>query len=195
MPSNAASTPHTAVMAHHHEVFDAQLVHRVLDGGQAVQVGRHHHVGHVAVHKHLAWLQAGDLVGRHPAVGATDPHVLGLLLRQQAGEEAGRSRSIWAAQARLWTNRSSMEVGMAGCALALSNGGSAPGASARSAGFSKQLAADQHAPDLAGARPNLVQLGIAPEAAQRVLVDVAVATDRSARLRPPSRWPSRHTRG
>ncbi len=35
-----------------------------------------------------------------------------------------------------------------------------------SAGFSKQLAADQHAADFAGAGTNLVQLGIAPQAAR-----------------------------
>src|SRR3990167_6321128 len=44
-----------------------------------------------------------------------------------------------------------------------------------SAGFRKQLAADQHAADFTGAGTNFIKLGIAPEAAQRVLVDVAVA--------------------
>src|SRR5262245_48918760 len=39
----------------------------------------------------------------------------------------------------------------------------------------KQLAADQHAADLRSAGANLVQLGIAPQPAQRVFVDVAVA--------------------
>src|SRR6185312_16812601 len=41
--------------------------------------------------------------------------------------------------------------------------------------LAEQLAADQHAPDFAGARADLVQLGVAPQATQRVLVDVAVA--------------------
>src|SRR5690606_13608336 len=47
--------------------------------------------------------------------------------------------------------------------------------SAGSAGLVEQLAADQHAADLAGAGTNLIELGIAPQSANRVFVDVAVA--------------------
>ena len=79
----------TAVVANHHQVLNLEPVDRVLYGRKAVQVGRHHHVGHVSVHKHLAWLQAGNLVGRYAAVGAAYPHVLRLLLRQQPGKETG----------------------------------------------------------------------------------------------------------
>ena len=39
--------------------------------------------------EHLARLQAGDLVGRHAAVRAANPHVFGFLLRHQAGKKAG----------------------------------------------------------------------------------------------------------
>jgi hypothetical protein len=46
----------------------------------------------------------------------------------------------------------------------------------------EQLAADQHAADFAGAGADLVQLGVAPQAADRVLVDVAVAAQRLDRL-------------
>ena len=49
----------------------------------------HDDVGHVAVHEDLAGVEPGDLVGRHAAVSAADPHVLGRLLLRQAGEEAG----------------------------------------------------------------------------------------------------------
>ena len=56
------------------------VLHRKLNGGQRVQVGVHHHVGDVAVHEDLARVQPRDLVGRHAAVGAADPHVLGRLL-------------------------------------------------------------------------------------------------------------------
>ena len=82
---------HTAatIVTDHHEVFDVQLIHCVLDGGQAVQISGHDHVGHVAVHKYLTRLQARDLVGWHTAVRAPDPHVLGLLLGQQTCEKAG----------------------------------------------------------------------------------------------------------
>src|SRR5574343_788393 len=54
-------------------------------------------------------------------------------------------------------------------------GGGAMLATRPSAGFREQLAANQHTTDFAGARTNLIQLGVAPQAAQRVFVDVAVA--------------------
>src|SRR5580765_1091720 len=41
----------------------------------------------------------------------------------------------------------------------------------------EQLAPDQHAPDLAGAGADLVELGVAPQPAERVVVDVAVAAE------------------
>src|SRR6218665_2501928 len=78
-----------AIVADHHQLRHIHLVDGVLDGGQAVQIGVRHHIRHIAVHEHFARLQARDLVGRNAAVRAADPHVLGLLLRQQAGEEPG----------------------------------------------------------------------------------------------------------
>src|SRR3546814_9750570 len=42
----------------------------------------------------------------------------------------------------------------------------------------EQLAADQHAADLAGAGADLVELGIAQQAARRIVVDIAVAAQR-----------------
>jgi hypothetical protein len=47
---------------------------------------------------------------------------------------------------------------------------------------SEQFAADQHAADLAGAGADFVQLGVAPQAAGRVFVDVAVAAEDLDRL-------------
>src|SRR5690606_12365834 len=44
------------------------------------------------------------------------------------------------------------------------------------------FAPDQHAADLRGAVANLVQLGVAPQAPGRILVDVAVAAEDLARL-------------
>src|SRR5690606_12106495 len=51
-----------------------------------------------------------------------------------------------------------------------------------SCAFLEQLAADQHTADLAGAGTDLVQLGIAPQPAGRVVVDVTVATEDLDRL-------------
>src|SRR6476661_2243304 len=79
-------------------------------------------------------------------------------------KKPGRERSISAAQARLWSKRSWIVV-MLELSFRLSHG------------FREQLAADQHAADLAGAGADLVQLGVAPQPAQRVVVDVAVAAE------------------
>src|SRR5690606_12707013 len=44
----------------------------------------------------------------------------------------------------------------------------------RSGGFVEQFAPDQHAPDLAGARTDFIQFGVAPQTARGVIIDVAV---------------------
>src|SRR5258706_913229 len=49
-------------------------------------------------------------------------------------------------------------------------------------GFCEELAADEPAPDLGGAGADLVELGVAPEAPGRRLVDVAHAAERLDRL-------------
>src|SRR6476469_8975960 len=48
--------------------------------------------------------------------------------------------------------------------------------------FGKQFTADQHATDFARARSNLVELGVAPQATRRILIDVAVAAKRLYRF-------------
>ena len=60
-----------------------QHIHGELDHRQRVQVGVHHEVGDVAVHEELTRQQADEFIGRHAAVGAADPQILGLLLGQQ----------------------------------------------------------------------------------------------------------------
>src|SRR6218665_1086348 len=99
---------------------------------------------------------------------------LGVCCFTRPVKNPGHSRSIRAAQARLCTNRSSIDevMGFAGWLRGLPAGGARGGGST---GFGKQLAADQHAADLAGAGADLIELGIAPQAAQRVVVDVAIA--------------------
>jgi hypothetical protein len=47
----------------------------------------HHHVGNIAVYKNFSRCQADDFVGWYAAVGAANPHVLGLLLIGKASEE------------------------------------------------------------------------------------------------------------
>src|SRR5438309_1851792 len=82
---------------------------------------------------------------------------LGVCCLTRLVKKPGRVRSISAAQARLWAKRSSMVRGM----LVLC-----------SHRFRKQLAPDQHPADLARAGADLVQLRVAPQAPERVFVDV-----------------------
>jgi hypothetical protein len=74
-------------MTAHDDVAHLEHVDRKLDGREAIEVRVHDNVGHVAVHEHLAGGQAHDLVGRHAAVRAPDPQVVGPLLSGQPGEE------------------------------------------------------------------------------------------------------------
>jgi hypothetical protein len=76
-----------AVMPHHHDVLHLEVIHRKLDDRQRVQVRVHHHIGHIAMHKHLARIQPRDFIGRHAAVRTANPEVLGRLLVRQLGEK------------------------------------------------------------------------------------------------------------
>ena len=78
-----------AVVAHHHDVLDLQVLDGKLDGGQSVQVGVHNQVGDVAMYKHFTRVQARDFIRGHAAVSTTNPHVLGALLLRQAAEKPG----------------------------------------------------------------------------------------------------------
>src|SRR6516165_8507169 len=46
----------------------------------------------------------------------------------------------------------------------------------------KQFTTDQHATNFACACSNLIELGVAPQATRRILIDVAVATERLDRF-------------
>ena len=77
-----------AVVPAHDDVLDPQRLDGELQHRHAVEVGRIDDVRDIAVHEHLAGLEAGDDVGRHAAVGAADPQVLGGLQGGQAVEVA-----------------------------------------------------------------------------------------------------------
>src|SRR5690349_7305166 len=77
-------------------------------------------------------------------------------------KKPGRSRSICAAQARLWAKRSCMDGVICAIFACRPYVRSRTGQTLHRLG--EQLPADQHAPHLAGARADLVQLGVAPQA-------------------------------
>ena len=81
-----------AIVAAHDDVLDPQHVDGVLQHRQAAEVVVQHEIGDVAVHEQLARREADDLVGRHAAVGATDPQEPRRLLRREFAEEAGLAR-------------------------------------------------------------------------------------------------------
>jgi hypothetical protein len=66
----------------HLEDIDRELRH-----GQAIKIGVNHEVGDIAVDEQLAWGHTHYLISRHPAVGTTDPQVLGRLLPRKVDEK------------------------------------------------------------------------------------------------------------
>ena len=73
----------TTVMPHHHDVLDPQMLDSKLNHRQGIQVGGNHHVGHIAMHEHLARVQAHNFIGGDSAVRTPNPQVFGRLLFRQ----------------------------------------------------------------------------------------------------------------
>lgn len=71
--------PATAIVSAYDYMLDLQLIHGIFQYGQQIQIGMHHHIRHVAVHKNLSGLRAGDLIGGYPAIAAPDPKKFGCL--------------------------------------------------------------------------------------------------------------------
>src|SRR4051812_32521561 len=119
----------------------------------------------------VIWL-AGTRLSEHPI------HMyLGACCFVSDEKKPGRSRSICAAQARLWAKRSESEAMGLLWTVVQKGAGTCAYLGAGLHRLREQLAADQHAADFAGARADFVQLGVAPQAPQRVFVDVAVAAE------------------
>ena len=69
---------HTAavVVSTNNDVLHLQMKHSILQNGQQVDVGMHHHVGDVTMHENLTRLCSRDSIRRHPTVATTDPEKL-----------------------------------------------------------------------------------------------------------------------
>ena len=78
-----------AVMAADDDVLDLEHIDGELHHREAIEVGVDDDIGDVAMDEHFAGREADDLVGRHPAVGATDPEVAWGLLARKPFEELG----------------------------------------------------------------------------------------------------------
>ncbi|GAB4137811.1 MAG: hypothetical protein Fur0037_03150 [Planctomycetota bacterium] len=77
-----------AVVAADDHVADPKDADPEIEHGHAADVAVHDEVRDVAVHEDLPRIEARDLVGRYPTVGAADPQKARRLLSRQRAEEA-----------------------------------------------------------------------------------------------------------
>ena len=82
--AHAAAT----IVADDNDVLDLEYVDGELHHRQTVEVARYDHIRNVAMHEDFARVEAGDLVGRHAAVGAAYPEIFRVLLIGEATEIA-----------------------------------------------------------------------------------------------------------
>lgn len=80
---------HTAatVVTTYDDVFDLENIDGVLQYSENIKIGFLHDVSDVAMHENFSGREAGDLVGRHAAIGASDPQVFRRLLIGKALEK------------------------------------------------------------------------------------------------------------
>ena len=78
-----------AIVTADDDVLHLEHFYRVLQHGEAVEIGMYHQIGDVAVDEDVPRQQPHQLVGGDPAVGTTDPEVFGGLLGRKSGKEIG----------------------------------------------------------------------------------------------------------
>ena len=83
------------------DVLDLEVLHRVLDDGQRVEVGGNQDVGDVAVDEDVAGVQSENGGLRAARVGTSDPQDLGGLAFTETFEESGISFSNGSAPLRV----------------------------------------------------------------------------------------------
>jgi hypothetical protein len=77
------------IVADDEDVLHLEMVHGELDDGHAVQIAMDDDVGDVAVDKQFPREQSDNLVRGDAAVGAADPHVLGILAGGEFRKQCG----------------------------------------------------------------------------------------------------------
>ena len=77
--SHRGQNPSTAVVTTHDDMAYFQYVHRIVQHSQKVHVVDIDEIGYVTVHKNLAAVRAGDLVGGDARVGTPYPQKIGTL--------------------------------------------------------------------------------------------------------------------
>jgi hypothetical protein len=76
-------------MATDNDVTNLQNIDGILKNGQAIGVAGGNDVGNIAMDEKLSGKQPDDFIGRHAAVGASDPQILRLLQMGESLEEPG----------------------------------------------------------------------------------------------------------
>lgn len=74
-------------MPTHNHLLHLQMRNRIRDHGLTRQVGGRQHIGDVAMHEDVAWLEAQEGGFRDPAVGAADPEDLRGLAFAELGHQ------------------------------------------------------------------------------------------------------------
>ena len=87
-PIHGRADPAATIVADHQDMLDLDHIDRELQDRQVVGVLRRSEIGDIAMDEQLAWIETDNLIGRHPAVGATDPQVVRGLLARQPLEKA-----------------------------------------------------------------------------------------------------------
>lgn len=77
----------TAVVSCHNDVLHFQMLNRILNDSEHIDVRWRGYVGDIAMHKHLAWLETHNLIGGDSGVRASNPQVLWNLQLDELGEE------------------------------------------------------------------------------------------------------------
>ncbi len=76
----------TSVVPCHNNILNFEMLNRILDYSEHINVRGRSNVGHIPMHENLAGLESHDLVSRHTRVGAANPQVFWNLHFYQFGE-------------------------------------------------------------------------------------------------------------
>jgi hypothetical protein len=80
--------PSAAVMSADDHMLDLKHIDRVLQNRKTIHIRMNDQIGHVAMDEEFAGQQPDDFVGRHPAIGASDPEIFRVLLKGERLEES-----------------------------------------------------------------------------------------------------------
>src|SRR5690606_9716635 len=77
------------IMPRYNNVFHFQYVYRIVEHAEHVHVRMDTHVGDITMYENFAGLGVGNLVGRHTAIGTSDPKQFWLLSFRQLLQLSG----------------------------------------------------------------------------------------------------------